>query len=147
MSSVTYFLGCDLLDMYNIRRLSLAMQPRKNGSNKESNKRGERMKTKRGSWFRQRFRQRCRGKALHVRLVRIAFTGSARPEAVSPVLPPDLHLLPGQASEPGNRLHLLHGQEGQVVEPPGEQGHCVPAVGTTGSPNVSLTLSPEGEFR
>ena len=144
---MTYFLGCDLMDMYNIRRLSLAMQPRKNGSNKESNERGERMKTKRGSWFRQRFRQRCRGKALHVRLVRIAFTRSARPEAVSPVLPPDLHLLPGQASEPGNRLHLLHGQEGQVVEPPGEQGHCVPAVGTTGSPNVSLTLSPEGEFR
>ena len=144
---MTYFLGCDLMDMYNIRRLSLAMQPRKNRSNKESNERGERMKTKRGSWFRQRFRQRRRGKALHVRLVRIAFTGSARPEAVSPVLPPDLHLLPGQASEPGNRLHLLHGQEGQVVEPPGEQGHCVPAVGTTGSPNVSLTLSPEREFR
>ena len=144
---MTYFLGCDLMDMYNIRRLSLAMQPRKNGSNKESDERGERMKTKRGSWFRQRFRQRRRGKALHVRLVRIAFTRSTRPEAVSPVLPPDLHLLPGQASEPGNRLHLLHGQEGQVVEPPGEQGHRVAAVRTTGSPSVSLALRPERELR
>ena len=79
-------------------------------------------------------------------LVRIAFPGSAASEAVPPVLPPDLHLLPGQAGEPGHGLHLLHGQEGQVMEPPGEQGHSVTAVRTTGPPSVSLALGPEGKL-
>ena len=122
------------------------MQPGKNGVNKESNKGGERMETKRGARFWQRFGQRCRGKALHVRLVRIALSGAARPEAVSPVLPPDLHLLPGQAGQPGHGLHLLHGEEGQVVEPPGEQGHRVPAVRSASSSGISLALGPEGEL-
>ena len=127
-------------------RSALAMQPWKNGVNKESNKGGERMETKRRAGFWQRFGQRCRGKALHMRLVRVPLAGPPRPQAVSPVLPPHLHLLPGQAGQPGHRLHLLHGEEGQVVEPPGEQGHRVAAVRTTGSPSVSLALGPEREL-
>ena len=105
------------------------------------------MKTKGGSGFWQRFGQRCRGKALHMRLVRISLPGPPRPQAVSPVLPPHLHLLPGQAGQPGHGLHLLHGEEGQVVEPPGEQGDRVAAVRTTSSPGVSLALRPERELR
>ena len=65
---------------------------------------------------------------------------------MSPVLPPDLDLLPGERVDQGNSLHLLHGQEGQVVEPPGQDGHCVPAVRTPGLPHISLTLGPHGEL-
>ena len=104
------------------------------------------MKTKGGARLWQRFGQRCCGKTLHVRLVRVAFSRPARPQAVPPVLPPDLHLLPGQAGQPGHCLHLLHGQEGQVVEPPGKQGHRVTAVRAAGSPSVSLALGPEGKL-
>ena len=61
---------------------------------------------------------------------------------VSSVLPPDLHLLPGEGGDHGHRLHLLHCQEGQVVEPPGQDGHCVSAVWTPWLPCVLLALGP-----
>ena len=124
----------------------MTIQPWQNRGDKEGDKRGERMKTKRRPGLWQRVGQRCCGETLHVRLVRISFPGSSRPQAVSPVLPPDLHLLPGQAGQPGHGLHLLHGEEGQVMEPPGEQGHRVSAVRSASSSGISLALGPEGEL-
>ena len=62
-----------------------------------------------------------------------------------PVLPPDLDLLPGKAGHAAYHLHLLHREEGQVVEPPAEDGHCLPAVWPSALLAVPLTLRPGGE--
>ena len=53
----------------------------------------------------------CR-KVLDVADVRIRLSELPSTLGVSPVLPPNLHLLPGQRGEHGHCLHLLHCQEG-----------------------------------
>ena len=66
---------------------------------------------------------------------------------MSPVLPPDLDLLPGEAGDGPHHLHLLHREEGEVVEPPAEDGHRLPAVGPPALLGVPLTLGPGREGR
>ena len=67
---------------------------------------------------------------------------AAASRRVPPVLPPDLHLLAAEAGEAGHGLHLGHGEEGQVVEPPGEQRHRLAAVGAPTLLGVPLALGP-----
>ena len=84
------------------------------------------------------------GQPLHVGEVGVLLLAVAAPEAVAAVLPPDLDLLAGELGQPGHRLHLLHGQEGQVMEPPRQQGHGLPGVGAPRAPGVPLALRPQG---
>ena len=64
--------------------------------------------------------------------------------AVTSVLPPDLDLMPGEAGQVAQSLHLGSGQVLEVGEPPGERQDAGSAVGTT-STNSQLLLSPAGE--
>ena len=63
---------------------------------------------------------------------------------VAPVLPPNLDLLPGQLHNLAQLLHLVHGDESEVVEPPGQGGHLALRVGPAGSGVVTLGLD-QGE--
>ena len=85
------------------------------------------------------------GEVEDVTEVRVGLSSLPASLGMSPVLPPDLHLLPAEVGGAPHHLHLLHGEEGEVVEPPGEDGHCLTAVGSPGLLTVSLALCPGGE--
>ena len=85
------------------------------------------------------------GEVEDVAEVGVALPALSASLGVSPVLPPDLHLLPAQVGGAAHYLHLLHGEEGEVVEPPGQDGHCLSAVRSPALLAVSLALRPGGE--
>ena len=71
------------------------------------------------------------GQVEDVAEVRVGLPGLSASLGMTSVLPPDLDLLPGEGGDHGHRLHLLHCQEGQVVEPPRQDSHRVSAVWTS----------------
>ena len=85
------------------------------------------------------------GEVEDVTEVRVGLSSLAASLGMSPVLPPDLHLLPAEVGGTPHHLHLLHGEEGEVMEPPGEDCHCLSAVGSPALLAVSLALRPGGE--
>ena len=85
------------------------------------------------------------GQVEDVAEVRVGLPGLSASLGMTSVLPPDLDLLPGKAGHAAYHLHLLHREEGQVVEPPAEDGHCLPAVWPPALLAVPLTLRPGGE--
>ena len=52
------------------------------------------------------------GEVEDVAEVGVGLSALSAPLGVSPVLPPDLHLLPAEAGGAPHHLHLLHGEEG-----------------------------------
>ena len=85
------------------------------------------------------------GQVEDVAEVRVGLPGLSASLGMTSVLPPDLDLLPGEAGDGPNHLHLLHREEGEVVEPPAQDGHRLPAVGPPTLLGVPLTLGPGGE--